>query len=163
MPKSSPDKAMLDLLSLRLVASLATENDDGSIHLTAVWFLFEDGAMFVATSSRSRKARNLQARSRVSLMVDQRTPGQERGVTVTGTAELIQGTQSQAFNRKIHARYMSPEALTDPKVTAVFGAMDDVTLRITPATWIWWNMAELDAQLLQGTFAAHPGYMLPLD
>ena len=160
---SVSDPLVQQLLKGRYVATLATGSPDGSIHMVAVWFWFDGAKIYVTTSSRSRKARNLQARSRVSLMVDQRTPGQERGVTVTGTAELIQGTQSQALNRKIHARYMSAEALADPKVTALFGAMDDVTLRVTPATWIGWNMAELDAQLLQGTFAAHPGYMLPLD
>jgi general stress protein 26 len=51
-----------EILSRRLIASLGTENDDGSIHLTAVWYLFEGGCLYVATSSHSRKARNVPSR-----------------------------------------------------------------------------------------------------
>ena len=47
----------------RFIASLGTESEDGSTHLTAVWYLFEDGCLYVATSSRSRKARNVLSRS----------------------------------------------------------------------------------------------------
>ena len=35
-----------DLLRGRYVATLGTENADGTIHLTAVWYLFEDGCLF---------------------------------------------------------------------------------------------------------------------
>ena len=45
-----------EILSGRHIASLGTESEDGSIHLTAVWFLYEGGCLYVATSSRSRKA-----------------------------------------------------------------------------------------------------------
>jgi hypothetical protein len=69
-----------ELLRGRYIAALGTENADGTIHLTAVWYLFEDGHLFVATSSKSRKARNIAARARVSLMVDVRKPAAERGV-----------------------------------------------------------------------------------
>jgi general stress protein 26 len=89
MPTKSPAQAMLALLNLRCIASLATENDDRSIHMTAVWFVFENGAIYIATSSLSRKARNLAARAKATLMVDVRKPGKERGVTVSGTSELV--------------------------------------------------------------------------
>jgi len=154
---------MLDVMNLRCIASLATENEDLSIHLAAVWFLFEDGAIYIATSSRTRKARNLQARPKATLMVDQRNPGKERGVTVAGTADLISGAQSRALNHKIHGKYLSAEALADPQAGAVFAAIDDVTIRITPVSWISWDMAELDAQVFNGRLAANPGYVLPLD
>jgi hypothetical protein len=32
------------------------ELPDGTIHLTAIWYLFEEGCLFIATSSKSRKA-----------------------------------------------------------------------------------------------------------
>ena len=68
-----------ELLRGRRVACLATENADGSIHLTAVWYLFEGDCLYVATSSRSAKARNLRARPKASLMVDIRDPAGARG------------------------------------------------------------------------------------
>jgi PPOX class probable F420-dependent enzyme len=154
---------MEELLRGRRIATLGTENADGSIHLTAVWYVFENGQLFVATSSKSRKARNIAARAKASLMVDARNPGKERGVTATGKAEIISGSESHAINERIHRRYMSAAALADGKVGGVFAAFDDVTLRITPESWFSWDMAELDAQALEGRLAQNPGYVLPLD
>ena len=152
-----------NLLRGRYVATLGTENADGTIHLTAVWYLFEDGHLFIATSSKSRKARNIAARARASLMVDVRKPGAERGVNGSGKADLISGEQSEEINRRIHSRYMSAAAMTDPHVGLVFASFDDVTIKITPGSWTAWDMAVLDAQAFGGRLGGTPGYLLPLD
>jgi general stress protein 26 len=77
MPTQTLDPTLQEILRGRYIATLGTENTDGTIHLTAVWYLFEDGYLFVATSSKSRKARNLAARPKASLMVDVRKPAAE--------------------------------------------------------------------------------------
>jgi len=163
MPTQTPTPAMLEMLRRRSIAALATENTDGSIHLTAVWLLLEDGAVYVATSSRSRKARNVVARAKASLMVDIRKSGNESGVTVSGAAELISGPQSQVINQRIYNKYLSAEALADPHVVPVFASLDDATVRITPTSWFSWDLAEVDAQFFGGRLAANPGYLLPPD
>jgi general stress protein 26 len=61
-----------DLIEGRHIATLATQNADGTIHLTAVWYLFADGHFFVATSAKTRKARNVAERQMASLMIDVR-------------------------------------------------------------------------------------------
>ena len=38
-----------EFLQRRLIATLATEYADGSIHLTAVWYLYDNGLLYVAT------------------------------------------------------------------------------------------------------------------
>jgi PPOX class probable F420-dependent enzyme len=145
------------------VTSLGTENADGTIHLTAVWYLFESDSLFVATSSKTQKAHNVAARPKASLMVDSRKPGAERGVTAAGKAEVISGDQSQEINRRIHSRYMSAEALSDPYIGPVFASFDDVTIRLTPGSWVTWDMAVLDARAFDGKLGGTPGYLLPLD
>jgi len=150
-----------DLLRGRYVATLGTENADGTIHLTAVWYLFEDGSLFIATSSKTRKARNVVARPKASLMVDARKPGTERGVTAAGRVELISGGVSEEINRRLHRRYLSAAALSDPHVGPVFASFDDVTIRLTPVSWIAWDMAVLDAEALGGRLGGTPGYLLP--
>jgi len=157
------DAKLQELLGGRYIATLATENADGSIHLTAVWYLFEDGALFVATSTKTRKYRNVVARPKASLMVDLRRPGTEWGVTGAGVAEVIRGARSEEINRRVHGRYLSAAALADPAVGAVFAAFDDVTLRIAPASWFSWDMATVDAQFFGGKLTGTPGYLLPLD
>jgi PPOX class probable F420-dependent enzyme len=163
MPTRTLDPALQEILRGRYIATLATENADGTFHLTAVWYLFADGFLFVATSSKSRKARNLAARPKASLMVDVRKPAAERGVTAAGTVELISGDQSREINRRIHGRYMSRAAMSDPQIEPVFASFDDVTIRLTPVSWIAWDMAALDAQAFGGRLGGTPGYLLPLD
>jgi len=163
MTPKTLDPALQQFLQGRHIATLATENPDSSIHLTAVWYLFEDGYFFIATSSKSKKARNLAARQTASLMIDARKPATERGITVSGKAELLTGETSREINRRIHSRYLSGEALADPQVGPVFASFDDVTIRLTPVSWFTWDMATLDAQAFAGRLGKTPGYMLPLD
>jgi PPOX class probable F420-dependent enzyme len=161
---ASPDDALIQkLLQGRHIATLGTENGDGSIHLTAVWYLFEERCLFVATSSRTRKARNIAARPKASLMVDLRKPGEERGFTASGMAEILRGDRSRQLNQEIHGRYLSRAALADPRVGGVFAAFDDVTIRLTPSAWASWDMRELDKKAFGGVLGSTPGYMLPLD
>lgn len=146
-------------LAQRRVATLATENADGSAHLTAVWFLFEDDAFLLAIPSRSVKGRNLKKRPRVSLMVDRRTAGEEKGVTAIGTAELITGSESAGLNRRIHGHYLSSDAFADPAVGPLFAGNDDITARVVPQRWIMWDMGQLDREVFGGRVG---GYLLPL-
>lgn len=163
MPTQTLDPTLRELLQGRYIATLATENADGTIHLTAVWYLYEDGDLLIATSSKTRKARNIAARPKASLMVDVRNPGAERGVTGLGKAELVVGERSAEINRRIHSRYMSAAAMADPHVGPVFASFDDVTIRIAPVSWTAWDMAALDAQAFGGRLGGTPGYLLPLD
>jgi len=110
MPTQTLGPNFHDLLRGRYIATLGTENTDGTIHLTAVWYLFEDGCLFIATSSKTRKARNVVARPKASLMVDARKPGTERGVTAAGRVELISGGESKSvpyLHRLMMSRYDS--------------------------------------------------------
>jgi len=163
MPTQTLDSNLDRLLSGRHIAALGTENADGTIHLTAVWYLFEGGNLFVATSSKSRKARNVMMCPKASLMVDARRAGAERGVTIICKAEVVSGSESREINHRLHRRYLSPAALSDPEVGPVFASFDDVTLRLTPDRWFSWDMAALDAQVLGGKLGGTPGYTLPLD
>lgn len=163
MPTKTLDPTLQELLRGRYIATLGTENADGTIHLTAVWYLFEDGCLFIATSSKSRKARNIATRTNASLMVDVRKPGNERGVSGVGKAELISGEPSVEINRRIHTRYLSAAAMSDPQIAPVFASFDDVTIRITPGSWTAWDMALLDTQAFGGRLGGTPGYLLELD
>ena len=156
---TTKDEKVREFLQGRYIAALGTENQDGTIHLTAVWYLFEDGNLFVSTSSASRKVRNVATRPRAYMMVDSRKPGSERGASTSGAAEIITSQQSQDLNSRIFSRYLSEAAIADPRVGPVLASMDDVTIRITPESWTWWDTSVLFGGLLSQT----PGYVLPLD
>ena len=159
---SFADALVEELLDARHIASLATENPDGSIHMVAVWFWFDGAQIFVATSSRSRKARNLQSNPKVSLMVDARDPAASCGITITGTAQILTADSSRKMNAEIHRKYLSKAALADASVGPVFAAWDDVTIQIAPASLIAWDMRQADRQFFGGTLERNPEYLLPL-
>ena len=163
MPNRTLDPSFQSFLQGRYIATLGTTNADGTVHLTAVWYLFDAGRIFIGTSSKSRKARNVMERPRASLMIDARKPGKERGITAAATVDVISSDASREINRRILSRYMSAAALSDPHVEPVFASFDDVTLRLTPVSWTSWDMAVLDAQAFGGRLGGTPGYFLPLD
>lgn len=157
------DASVQQLLNRRYVGSIATHNSDGSIHVVAVWFWFDGSDIFIATSSRSRKARNLQANPEISLMIDARDPAASYGVSVTGIARILTGESSKQYNGEVHRKYLSEAALADPKVGPVFAAWDDITVQFKPASVIAWDMRQADEQVFGGTFKKNPCYLLPLE
>jgi len=160
---SLTDALVSQLLDGRHIASLATQNSDGSIHMVAVWYWFDGTQIFVATSSRSRKARNLQSNPKVSLMIDARDPAASFGATIAGTAHIVTGDPSRKKNAEIHNKYLSQAALADPRVGPVFAAWDDVTIQIAPASVIAWDMRQADRQFFGGAIGSNPAYLLPLE
>ena len=160
---SLSDAVVRQLLDGRYIASFCTHNQNGSLHSVAVWFWFDGKDIYVATSSRSRKARNLQANPQVAVMIDSRHPDASYGIAVTGTAQVLTGESSRKCNAEVHKKYLSPTALADPKVGPVFAAWDDVTVRLTPALVIAWDMRQADQQVFGGAFKDNPTYLLPLE
>ena len=160
---SLSDAIVKHLLENRYIASFATHNHNGSIHIVAVWFWFDGTDIYVATSSRSRKARNLKTNRQASLMIDSRDPAASDGVTVTGNVEVLSGESSRRCNGEIHRKYLSGAALTDPKVGPVFAGWDDITFRLAPTSVIVWDMREADQHVFDGSFKNNPTYLLPLE
>jgi PPOX class probable F420-dependent enzyme len=160
---SITDSLVQQLLKGRYIATLATENPDGSIHMVAVWYWFDGAKIFVTTSSRSKKATNVRSNPGVSIMFDSRDPLASFGATIAGTAKILAGQASQQDGVEIHRKYMSEAALADPKVGPVFAMWDDITIEITPVSVISWDMRVLDQQVLSSAFAKNPSYLLPLE
>jgi nitroimidazol reductase NimA-like FMN-containing flavoprotein (pyridoxamine 5'-phosphate oxidase superfamily) len=122
----------------RRYAVLAT-HEAGGIHLTPIWFLFEDDRFYFASNSGSRKVENVGPIPSASVVVDRREPGRERWVAASGSVNLVRGAEAQAVNARIRRRYLAPEAFEGP-VEADLAASDDVTLRLTPAKWRSWDV-----------------------
>jgi PPOX class probable F420-dependent enzyme len=154
------DDVALQLLSGRHVAALATQSHNGSIHLTAVWYLYRDGDIYVATGSKSQKLRNIESHPFASVMIDTRKPGFEYGLTASGPAAAIRGDEAKALCKAIHEKYMTEKALTDPEMS-VFFTYDDVIVRVSPQSWTSWDMGQLNTQFLQGKLSTETGYLYP--
>jgi PPOX class probable F420-dependent enzyme len=76
-----------EFLEKPLVAILGTHNEDGTIHLAPVWFLYEDGEIIIGTQEISRKIRNIKRDSNVTVLVSKHeTP--YKAVMMYGKAEI---------------------------------------------------------------------------
>lgn len=70
---------------------VATLGRDGAPHLTTVWYAMHDGLILFETYGKSQKVMNLRRDPRIAVLVeDGTTYDQLRGVSINGTAELIE-------------------------------------------------------------------------
>ena len=148
------------LLSMTLVANLATIEDDGGIHLLPMWFLRIGNNICIPTSHHTHKYRNLPARPRASVMIDISRAGLNlRGVLIRGRVELVGGEKAQQINRSIHLKYLTIEALNDPNVASHLSKGDDVTVNVHMDRLISWNLSDSKA----GRALSVGGWFRPLD
>lgn len=77
--------------------------------------------------------------------------------------EIIPGEKARQLNARIYRRYLSAAALADPQVGPVFAQFDDITVKLKPTLWTWWDMPELDALFFGGRISSAPAYVLPQD
>ena len=143
-----------EVLGQRRSAALGTLNEDGSIHLTYVLFMHEAGRLYLETSSVTRKSRNVSARARATIMVQgSASTGRSLMVAAEGIARVIQGSEAQAINHRLRAKYIRPEALE--AIDRAWGRLDDVAIEITPRRWRSWTGDVLHAETekeLEGTY-----------
>ena len=81
------DVELESLFNEALFARLATMNQDGTVHITPVFFKYKDNELLIATQDPSLKIRNIKRNDMVSVLVDiSEVPF--RGALVYGKAEL---------------------------------------------------------------------------
>ena len=146
----SMKESLAHLLDERRLATLTTYSEDGLPHVTAVWFFYEDDAIYIATSHATGKGRNLKRDPRMAICIESREAGKESGMSACGTAELIEGEAAVPLARRINEKYLTETALAHPVVGAAFTEMSDLVIRLKPERWISWDMGELGAELFGG-------------
>ena len=160
---AEPSTFALALLNGRHIATLATHRADGSIHLAAIWYLYQDGLLYFPTSSTSQKARNVRGNPTVSAMIDTRVPGQEQGVSVAGVATIIDGPRGRDLVAQAQQRYLTAKALNDPRVGPAYATFDDVVIALSPRRWTTWDIAQMNADNFDGRLGVERGYLYPYD
>lgn len=113
-------------------AILATNTRSGPPQLSPVWYVYEEGRLFISTSPDTAKYRNLRRDPRVSVCVD---GGRDdvRAVIIYGKAELIEGKDEriEAMRWRIIRHYYSSEAEAREYLEAESG-VESVLIVVTP-------------------------------
>ena len=134
------------ILSMTLIANLATLGEDDTIHIVPMWFIRLGNDICIPTSRHTRKYKNLKARPYASAMIDISREGLDlKGALIRGPVELVEGEEARKINHQIHLKYVTEEGLNDPSVASYLSKGDDVTVRIHMEHIVNWNLADSKA------------------
>jgi PPOX class probable F420-dependent enzyme len=151
------DQLVQELLAARLIGVVATIEPDGSVHAVPMWLAPSDGAILLATGSRSRKVRNLERDPRATLVLHDSRPGADVcGTSMRGRVELVRGESARPLVERVHRRYVSDAGLRLPEVRD-FLSSDDVAVRFIPEAAVTWDeRPSAAARALRAVEAALP-------
>ena len=145
-PPSLSSAEIDKILSMTLIANLATLGEDNSIHIVPMWFIRIGNDICIPTSRHTRKYKNLRARPNASVMIDISRSGLDlKGVLISGSVQLAEGEEARNINCQIHSKYVSPTGLSDPNVASYLSKGDDVTVKIHMDHVVNWNLADSKA------------------
>jgi len=105
-----------------------------------MWYAPHGGVVLFATSSRSRKVRNLERDPRATLVLHDSRPGYEVcGASIVGSIEVVGSSAARPLIDLVQGRYVATEAVTDDPTALSFLESDDVALRFTPVSAFTWD------------------------
>jgi PPOX class probable F420-dependent enzyme len=126
---------MRKLLEEQQILTLATQNPDGSAHVVPVLYQFSDGRFVAATSSNSRKARNIAERPDVTVLVEDREA--TAWVSAVGVAELRHGPAAREINDRLERMWLTDRGLE--AIGSLVAKAEDTTIVVTPSRWLAWD------------------------
>jgi PPOX class probable F420-dependent enzyme len=101
------------LLESAAVATVATINNDGSVHLSSAWVGVEDREVVFATLPDQRKLRNMRRDPRVALTIHGERVnewGLREYLVIEGTARITEGGAAALLQRLAHT-YLGPDVV----------------------------------------------------
>src|SRR6476660_1726570 len=159
-PPSLSSAEIDKILSMTLIANLATLGEGNTIHIVPMWFIRLGNDICIPTSRHTRKYKNLRARPYASVMIDISRAGLNlKGVLIRGRVEFVEGEEAHNINRAIHLKYVTQEGLSDTYVASYLSKGDDITVMVHMDHLIHWNLADSKA----GKALSAGGWSRPLD
>ena len=112
---------------------LATNRINGPPQITAVWYLYEDGKIYIAILADSVKYRTIKRDPRVSICIDG-GHSDARAVTIYGTAELVedQSAWPDDIMFRITRRYVESDVEASELNDEFSSDAADVIVVVTP-------------------------------
>lgn len=113
------------------------ENDDPVIH--PVWYLFENGKLYIFTGGDSKKARNIARSSRVYFSVDSDSEPY-RGVKGKATAAIMKDSgKATQIASDIVRRYMGADNPFEKNLSKEVNSGESIVVEISPEYFSAWD------------------------
>lgn len=130
-PPSMTAEEIQTFLAQPLVASLAVVRANKTPQLTPMWFIYENGMMYMSTRTYAAKVKHIRANPNVSVVVETMdAPLKNTVVTLEGKAQVLE-TEVKPVVEKIYRKYMGEEGMQTPAAERNINT-PRVILKITP-------------------------------
>ncbi len=116
-------------LQTATIAHLGSLNPNGTVHIAALWFKYEDDDIVIGTQDMTNKIRNIKQNPNVTVLIDVEGPPLQ-GVLIYGHAEPDY-ENVVAKRTEIFEKYMSPER-TYQLATNLASLFKPVIIRVKP-------------------------------
>ena len=152
-----PDSAVLEeFLAGRYVAILGTYRADGSVQLTANWYIAEGRTIYLPTFEQSYKVKNVRRDPRAAVIVDSRGTGPMRAAATNGAATTIEGAAAMAIAERCWARYVTPAGMDAPGLGGMLRGHDPVCVAVEAGSWSWTDQGEIFSNKLEDPELVYP-------
>jgi PPOX class probable F420-dependent enzyme len=141
MPSIEISPEAQSFLARPLLGRLATASTDGQPHVVPVWFLFEDGFVWISAFQSTRKVIDLERNPKCAIVVDvEQGQGEISAVAIEGRAELVREPFEAVKGRtgRIYAKYLGSEGALAPDPQSWLNSPENLLIKLTPTrvkTW----------------------------
>ncbi len=125
-----------------LLARIATVTPGGHPHVVPVWYLWDQGSVWISSFASTRHVHNLQVDPRCTILIDEAPSGEEnRGVIFSGRAELVSEPRDfvEAQTEKIYTRYLGPDGVKKPDPQSWIVDPENLLIKLTPTRTKQWS------------------------
>ncbi len=151
------DPAVLEeFLAGRYLAIVGTYRADGTVQLTANWYVAEDSTVYLPTFEQAHKVKNVRRDPRAAVIVDSRGTGPMRAAAANGPARTIEGAEATEIAERCWERYVTPAGMDDPGLGGMLRAHDPVCVAVEAGSWSWTDQGEIFSNKLEDPELVYP-------
>ena len=128
------------------VARLATIRNDGSPHLSPIWYVWDEGKIWIIFGATRLRVRNLTRDPRATICIDE-DARLEHGFTAGAQGAYCRGsvelTRDAEISERVYRKFMEVyDLVDDPAYVVARDAEDRVIAILTPESWTTWDFTK---------------------
>lgn len=134
-------KEIESLLKKSNIARIYSHNEDGTIHATAVNYIYKNGQIIIGSIASSRKTKNIKQNNNVTMLIDNENA---QGILIYGKAELEYDNVYQSAVSIWENAIRAPRDKVERLVQAYLDKVKYVIIKITPQRIVTYDFTKED-------------------
>ncbi len=130
------------VLAEPVLARLATTNPKTmQPHVVPVWFIWENGCVWISSFVSTRKIRELKHNPRGAVLIESKQEGGKlTAVLLEGEVELVSEPRQEVSEiaRRIYIRYLGVDGVQEPDPQSWLNDPENLLIKLTPTKIISW-------------------------